>query len=156
MNFNLTLVGQMITFGLLVWFTMRFVWPPVITALRERQTRIADGLAAAEQGVREREQAEAKAGETLSEARQKAQEIIRQAERRATEIIEESKSKARDEGAKQLALAQAEIEQEVNRAREQLRSQVSGIAVAGAARILQREIDENAHSQMLNDLVEQI
>ena len=103
MNFNATLLGQMITFGLLVWFTMKYVWPPVIKAMRERQQRIADGLAAAEQGTRAQEEAETNAAETLKEAKQQAQEILRQAERRANEIVEESKTQAREEGAKQLA-----------------------------------------------------
>ena len=156
MNFNATLIGQMITFGLLVWFTMKFVWPPIITAMRERQTRIADGLAAAEQGARAQEDAQAQAAELLKEAKQQAQEVIRQAERRANEIVEESKNQAREEGERQLSAARAEIEQEANRAREQLRTQVSDIAVAGASRVLGREIDASSHSKLLDELVAQL
>jgi F-type H+-transporting ATPase subunit b len=155
-NFNATLLGQAITFGLLVWFTMKFVWPPVIQAMRQRQQRIADGLAAAEQGTRAQEEAEANAAELLKQAKQQAQEIVRQAERRANEIVEESKSQARTEGQKQLAQAQSEIEQEANRAREQLRSQVSMLAVAGASKVLGREIDVKSHSKLLDDLIAQL
>jgi F-type H+-transporting ATPase subunit b len=155
-NFNATLLGQMITFGLLVWFTMKYVWPPVIKAMRERQQRIADGLAAAEQGTRAQEEAEANAAELLKEAKQQAQEIVRQAERRANEIVEESKNQALTEGEKQLAQAQSEIEQEANRAREQLRSQVSTLAVAGASKVLGREIDVKSHNQLLDDLIAQL
>lgn len=156
MNFNLTLIGQMITFGLLVIFTMKYVWPPIMKAMHDRQKRIAEGLAAAERGVREQELAQTKATDTLRDAKQQAQEIIRQAEKRAAEIVEESRGQARSEGEKQLAAAKAEIEQEVNRAREQLRSQVAEIAVSGASRILQREVDAKAHQKMLDDLVAQL
>ena len=156
MNFNATLIGQMITFGLLVWFTMTYVWPPIIKAMRERQQKIADGLAAAEQGQRAEEEAKAEAESMLKEARQQAQEIIRQAERRANEIVEESKNQARSEGEKQLAAARAEIEQEANRAREQLRGQVSDIAVAGASKVLGKEIDASTHSRLLDELVAQL
>jgi F-type H+-transporting ATPase subunit b len=155
-NFNATLLGQAITFGLLVWFTMKFVWPPVIQAMRQRQQRIADGLAAAEQGTRAQEEAEANAAELLKQAKQQAQEIVRQAERRANEIVEESKSQARTEGQKQLAQAQSEIEQEANRAREQLRSQVSTLADAGASKVLGREIDVKSHSKLLDELIAQL
>ncbi len=156
MGFNATLIGQMITFGLFVWFTMTFVWPPLTKALQERQKRIAEGLAAAERGVREQEMAQTRATETLRDAKQQAQEIIRQAEKRAVELIEESKHQARVEGDKQLQAARSEIEQEQNRARETLRAQVADIAVAGASRILQREVDSKAHQNMLDDLVKQL
>lgn len=156
MGFNATLIGQMITFGLFVWFTMTFVWPPLTKAMQDRQKRIAEGLAAAERGVREQEMAQTRAAETLREAKQQAQEIIRQAEKRAAQLIEESKTQARTEGQKQLDAARAEIEQEINRAREQLRGQVADIAVAGASRILQREVDAKAHRKMLDDLIAQL
>lgn len=156
MNINATLIGQMITFGLLVLFTMKFVWPPIIKAMQDRQKRIAEGLAAAEQGARAQEEAEAKAVEMMREAKQKAQEIIHQAERRAAEIVEDSKTQARQEGERQLAAARTEIEQEANRAREHLRTQVSEIAVAGAAKVLGKEIDIKAHSQLLDELVAQL
>ena len=156
MNINATLIGQMITFGLLVLFTMKYVWPPIIKAMQDRQRRIAEGLAAAEQGARAQEEAEAQAATMMREAKQKAQEIIHQAERRAVEIVEDSKTQARQEGERQLAAARMEIEQEVVRAREQLRNQVSEIAVAGAAKVLGREIDPTAHSKLLDELVAQL
>ncbi len=156
MNFNLTLVGQMITFALLVWFTMKYVWPPIIPALRERQAKIAEGLAAAEQGAQAQEEAAVKAEETIKEARQQAQEIIRQAERRANEIVEESKTNARDEGERIKTAAHAEIEQESNRAREQLRGQVADIAVRGASRVLGKEVDASSHSKLLDELIQQL
>jgi F-type H+-transporting ATPase subunit b len=155
-NFNATLIGQMITFGLLVWFTMRFVWPPVMQAMHNRQKRIAEGLAAAESGARKEEEAQAKAAEMVREAKQQAQEVIRQAEKRANEIVEDAKTQARVEGEKQLALARTEIEQEVNRAREQLRQQLADIVVSGASKVLQQEVDARAHSRMLDELVAQL
>lgn len=156
MNFNATLIGQMITFGLLVLFTMKYVWPPIITAMQDRQKRIADGLASAERGMRERELAKAKAAQLLKESRQQAAEIVAQAQKRANDIIEQSKLDARTEGDRQLVAAKAEIVQEVNRAREQLRNQVVSLAVAGASKILKREVDEAANTAMLDDLVAQL
>lgn len=156
MDINATLIGQMITFGLLVIFTMKYVWPPIIGAMQARQKRIAEGLAAAEQGARAQEEAEAKAAEMMREAKLKAQEIIHQAERRASEVVEDSKQQAREEGERQLAAARTEIEQEVNRAREKLRGQVADIVVAGASKVLNKEIDPKAHSQLLDDLVTQL
>lgn len=156
MNFNATLIGQMITFGLLVLFTMKYVWPPIIQAMQERQKRIADGLASAERGVREQELAKTKAAQMLKEAKQQAADIVAQAHKRANEIIEQSKQDARTEGDRQLLAAKAEIEQEVNRAREHLRSQVVSLAVAGAGKVLKREVDEAANAAMLDDLVAQL
>jgi len=155
-NFNATLIGQMITFGLLVLFTMKYVWPPIIQAMQERQKRIADGLASAERGVREQELAKTKAAQMLKEAKQQAADIVAQAHKRANEIIEQSKQDARTEGDRQLLAAKAEIEQEVNRAREHLRSQVVSLAVAGAGKVLKREVDEAANAAMLDDLVAQL
>ncbi len=156
MNFNATLIGQMITFGLLVLFTMKFVWPPITKAMQDRQKRIADGLASAERGLHERELAQAKAAQTLKEAKQQAAEIVAQAHKRANEIIEQSKLDARVEGDRQLTAAKADIEQEVSRAREQLRNQVVTLAVAGAGKILKREVDEAANAALLDDLVAQL
>lgn len=156
MNFNATLIGQMITFGLLVLFTMKLVWPPIMRAMQERQQKIADGLASAERGVREQELAKTKAVQILKEARQQASEIVAQAHKRANDIIEQSKQDARTEGDRQLAAAKAEIEQEANRAREQLRAQVVSLAVAGAGKVLKREVDEAANAAMLDDLVAQL
>ena len=156
MNFNATLIGQMITFGLLVLFTMKYVWPPIMEAMQDRQKRIADGLASAERGMREQELAQAKSAQMIREARQQAAEIVAQAQKRANEIIEHSKLEARAEGDRQLLAVKAGIEQEVNRAREQLRGQVVSLAVAGASKILKREVDEAANTTMLDDLVAQL
>lgn len=156
MNFNATLIGQMITFIALVIITMKYVWPPIMKAMQERQKRIAEGLAAAERGARDQEMAQAKAAEVLREAKQQAQEIITQAQRRANEMVEEAKGHARGEGERQLVAAKAEIEQEVNRAREQLRGQVADIVVSGASKVLEREVDAKTHAKILNDLVAQL
>ena len=156
MNINLTLIGQSITFVFFVMFVMKFVWPPLVAALEERKAKIADGLAAAEKGKHDGELAKQKVIDTLKEAKEKAQEIINQAEKRASEIVEESKDNARVEGERILAAANAEIEQEVNRAREQLRGQVVTLAVAGAGKVLKREIDEKANDDLLQDLVGQL
>ena len=156
MNINATLIGQMITFGLLVLFTMKYVWPPIMKAMQDRQKRIADGLAAAEQGAQAQEKAEAQAAEMLKEAKQQAQEILMQAEKQRSEMIEKAKDEAQAEGKRQLTAAQAEIEQEANRAREQLRQQVSQLTVKGAGQILGREIDAQAHAHLIDDLVAQL
>lgn len=156
MNINATLIGQSITFLFFVFFCMKFVWPPIVNALEERKKKIADGIAAAERGEKEQELAEQRAAELLHEAKQQAQEIITAAQKRASEIVDEAKTDAREEGARLVTAAQAEIDQEVNRARETLRSQVAGLAIAGAGKVLDREIDEKAHSDLLNELVAQI
>ena len=156
MNINLTLIGQSITFIFFVWFCMKFVWPPLVAALDERKTKIADGLAAAEKGKHDGELAQQKVLDTLKEAKEKAQDIINQAEKRASEIVEESKDNARAEGERIIAAANAELEQEVNRAREQLRGQVVSLAVSGASKVLKREIDEKANEDLLKDLVAQL
>lgn len=153
MNINLTLIGQSITFAVFVWFCMKFVWPPIMAALNERKQKIADGLAAAERGAHEQELAQKKATETMHEAKQQAQEIINQAQKRASEIVDEAKEGARAEAERIVTAANAEIEQEVNRAREQLRGQVASLAVAGASRVLKREIDAAANEDLLKDLV---
>ncbi|MCG6886983.1 MAG: F0F1 ATP synthase subunit B [Proteobacteria bacterium] len=156
MNINLTLIGQTITFFFFVWFCMRYVWPPIMNALEERKKKIADGLASAERGEHERELAQKRAGETLHEAKQQAQDIINQAHKRANEIVDEAKENARAESGRILAAASAEIEQEVNRAREHLRGQVAALVVSGAGQILKKEIDASANDELLKDLVSQI
>ena len=156
MNINLTLIGQSITFAFFVWFCMKFVWPPIMVALDERRKKIADGLAAAERGVHEQELAEKRATEVLHEAKLQAQEIIGQSQKRASEIVEESKQQAREEGERLLIAARAEIEQEVNRAREELRGQVANLAIAGASKVLRREVDAAANEDLLKDLVSQL
>jgi len=156
MNINLTLIGQSITFIFFVWFVMKFVWPPLVAALEERKAKIADGLAAAEKGKHDGELAKQKVLDTLKDAKAQAQDIINLAEKRASEIVEESKETARVEGERIIAAANAELEQEVNRAREQLRGQVVSLAVSGASKVLKREIDEKANEDLLKDLVAQL
>ena len=156
MNINATLFGQAIAFFVFVWFCMKFVWPPIIAALEERRKKIAEGLAAAERGKHQQELAEQRAAEVIAEAKQEAAAIINRAQKRANEIVDESKVTAQAEGERIIASANASIEQEVNRAREQLRGQVASIAVAGAGKVLKREIDAKAHDELLKDLVAQI
>lgn len=156
MSITATLFIQMISFAIFIWFTMRFVWRPLTGIMEERSKRIADGLAAAERGQHEQELAEQRAKETLHEAKDKASEIIANAQKRANELVEEAKGDARSEGERLIAAARAEIEQEIHSAREELRQQVSVLAVRGAERVLKREVDPKAHSDMLNELVSQL
>ena len=156
MNINLTLIAQLASFAVFVWFTMKFIWPPLVKAMDERKAKIADGLAAAERGQHEQELARQHAAEYLHQAKQQAAEITAKAEKQAALIVEDAKSKAQEEGARQLAAAQAEIEQEVNKAREALRSKVAELAVAGAEKILRREIDADAHKDIVETVAEQI
>ncbi|BBP06065.1 F0F1 ATP synthase subunit B [Sulfuriferula plumbiphila] len=150
MNINATLIGQSITFFVFVWFCMKFVWPPIMNALAERRKQIADGLAAGERGKHELELASRRAVENLHEAKQKAAEIIAQADKRAAQLVEEAKAAAKLEAERMIAGAQASIAQETVRAREALRGQVAGLAVAGAEKILRREIDAKAHAELLD------
>jgi F-type H+-transporting ATPase subunit b len=156
MNINATLIAQAIMFAVFVWFCMKFVWPPIMNALAVRQKQIADGLAAADRGKHELELAAKKASQELHAAKEKASDIIAQAEKRATEIVEESKTNAKTEGDRIIAGAKAEIDQEVNRAKEGLRQQVSALAVAGAEKILRKEIDAKAHADMLKTIANEL
>ena len=156
MNINATLIGQSITFFVFVWFVMKFVWPPIMRALEARKTKIAEGLAAAERGRHEQQLAQDRATELLHEAKQKAAEIVNQAQKRAGEIVEEAKDEARSEGERILTSARSEIDQEANRVREGLREQVGRLALTGAERILQREVDAAAHKEVLDALAKQI
>ena len=156
MNFNATLIGQSITFLVFVWFCMKYIWPPLLAVLEERNARISDGLAAAEQGQKDLEDAQSKVSDSLKDAKQQAQDIINQAQKRANEIVDESKDIARDEAEKIKVAASSDIDQQVNSAREQLRKEVSGIALAGAEQILKREIDAKTHAAVLDELVAQI
>ena len=149
MNINATLLGQTIMFILFVWFCMKFVWPPIMQALSERKKQIADGLAAGERGKHELELASKRATENLREAKQRASEIIAQAEKRASQVIEEAKGTAKDESNRILVGAKAEVEQEVFRAKEVLRQQVADLAIAGATKFLQREVDAQTHADLL-------
>lgn len=152
MNINLTLLGQSIMFFMFVWFCMKFVWPPITEALSQRKQQIADGLAAGERGKHDLELAAKRSSEILREAKQKASDIVAQAEKRGVQLVEEAKNSAKIEGDRLLAGAKAEIEQEVFRAKESLRSQVADLAVAGAEKILRREVDAKAHTELLATL----
>jgi F-type H+-transporting ATPase subunit b len=156
MNFNATLIGQMITFAVFVWFCMKYIWPPLMAALEERNARISEGLAAAQRGQQDLEDAQAKVSDSLNDAKQQAQEIINQAQKRANEIVDEAKGAARGEADKIKVAASADIDQQINSAREELRKEVSSIALAGAAQILKREVDAKAHAAVLDELVTQI
>jgi len=156
MNINLTMISQALSFAVLIWFTVKFVWPPLLGAIESRQKTIADGLAAGERGKHDLEMAAKRSAEIIREAKEKAAEILAGGEKRSTEIVEAAKEQAKVEGDRIIAGAKAEVEQEVFRAKEQLRTQVSAIALAGAGKILSREIDANAHNDLLEKLVSEI
>ena len=156
MDINMTLLGQSIAMLVFVWFCMKFIWPPIMNAIEERQTQIADGLAAAERGQQSLDKAQTEAGLIVDEARKQATGILDQAHGRANEIVAEGKADGVKERERQVAAAHAEVEQETNRAREELRGQVSAIAVASAEKILQREIDSKAHDDILTKLAAQL
>lgn len=156
MNINATIIGQMIWFALFIWFVAKVVWPALNRMIETRQKTIAEGLAAAEKGRQTLEFSSRQAEQDIRAARERAGEIIAQAEKRAAQMIEEAKNAARDEGAREKAAAQAEIEQEVARAREMLREQVAALAVAGAEKILRREVDQRAHGELLRQLKAEI
>ena len=156
MNFNATLIGQTITFIVFVWFCMKYIWPPLMAALDERNARISEGLAAAQRGQQDLVDAQAKVSDSLNDAKQQAQEIINQAQKRANEIVDEAKGAARDEADKIKVAASADIDQQINSAREELRKEVSSIALAGAEQILKREVDAKVHAAVLDELVAKI
>jgi F-type H+-transporting ATPase subunit b len=156
MNFNLTLFAQALVFAALIWFTVKFVWPPLLRAIETRQKTIADGLAAAEQGRRSLETSTRQADEAVSQARARAADILAQAEKRAAQLVDEARTAAKEEGGREKAAAKAEIEQEVTRAREQLRDHVAALAVAGAEKILRREVDPKAHAELLESIKRQL
>lgn len=156
MDINLTLLGQTIAMVVFVWFTMKFIWPHVMNAIEERQTKIADGLAAAERGQQSLDSAKEEAAAIVGEARKQASGILDQAHARANEIVAEGKAEGARERERQLQAARAEIEQEANRAREELRGQVSAIAVASAEKILMREIDPRTHEDILTRLAAEL
>ena len=156
MNPNITLLGQMISFAILIWFTVKFIWPPLMAAIEERQQKIAEGLAAADNAQKNLAQSQDKANEELKLARTKANEIIDQAHQRANLIIDTAKNDAIAEANRQKALAEAEIAAAANRAKEDLRRQVSVLAVSGAEKLLRREIDASAHKALIDDLAAQL
>lgn len=152
MNINWTLGSQVVSFFLFIWFCSKFIWPPLMRAIETRQKQVADGLAAAEKARVELQNAAKRSEEELKTARERAQEIITQAEKRAGQMIEEAKNAAKAEGDREKTAAKAEIQQEASRARETLREQVAQLAVAGAERILRREVNAQAHGELLAQL----
>lgn len=156
MNINLTLLGQMISFAIFVWFCMKYVWPPLINAMQERQKKIAEGLQEADRAAKDLELAQKKATDLLREAKEQAAQLIEQANKRANSLIEEAKDQARAEGDRLKASAQADIEQEVQRAKEALRAQVAALSLLGAERILQSSVNQEAHGKMLEQLASQL
>ena len=156
MDINLTLFGQSFAMLVFVWFCMKYIWPPILNAIEERQQQIADGLAAADQGEEKLEQARAEADEIVADSRKQATSILDQAHARANEIVADGKSDGVKERERQLTAAKAEIEQETNKAREELRGQVSAIAISSAEKILNREIDGKAHEDILGKLAQEL
>lgn len=157
MNINPTqMLTQIAMFAVFIWFCARFIWPPLMRAIENRQKQVAEGLAAAEKGRQALEVSAKQAEETISGARARATEIIGQAEKRASQLIDEAKTQAKEEGNREKLAAKAEIEQEYARAREQLREHVAALAVAGAEKILRREVDARAHNDMLAAIREQL
>jgi len=156
MNITATLFAQAAVFALFIAFTVKFIWPYMLRAIETRQNTIADGLAAAEQGKRSLEESTRQADASIAQARNRAAEVISQAEKRAAQMIEEAKNAAREEGSREKAAAKAEIAQELTRAREQLRDHVASLAVAGAEKILRREIDAKAHAELLDSIKQQL
>ena len=156
MNINLTLIVQMLVFALLVFGTMKWIWPPILNAMEERARKIAQGLAAAEKGEQELSEARDKADAIIREARERASHIIDQAQHAARDLVEQAKGAASREGARILAAAQQQIELDATRAREALRREVAGIAVGAASKLLGREIDARTHADLLDQLAMQI
>ncbi len=156
MNVTVTLIVQMFSFALLVWFMMRFLWQPLTGLLAERQKHIADGLAAAEKGKHDLELAEKRASEVLRGAKSQASDIVAHAERRAAEIVDEARGEAKVEGERIVTAARGEIEHERNRAREELRRAVAELVVLAASKVLEKEIDAKAHARMLEKAVQQL
>ena len=156
MNINFTLFAQAIVFAAFIWFTVRFIWPPLLRAIEQRQKTIADGLAAGERGRQELEAAGKRAHEELARARERVGEIINSAEKRDGQMLEEAKAAAKAEAERIIAAAKADIDQQVGKAREMLREQVASLAVAGAEKILRREVNAKEHSEMLEQLKKEI
>ncbi len=149
MSINATLIGQAIWFALFIWITMKYVWPPLQKAMADRQAQIAEGLAAAERGKHEQDLAAKRSADALRQAKEKSAEIVAQAEKRAQQIVDEAKGNAKVEAEKVVAGAKAEIDQEVERAKQQLRERVAELAVAGAEKILRKEVNASVHANML-------
>jgi len=146
----------MITFALLVWFTMKYVWPPLMQALEERKKKIADGLAAADKGKHEMELAEKKAKSVLKDAKDQASEIVNLAQKRANELADERKEAAKQEGERIITAAKSEIDREIQQAKEQLRKEVATLAVSAAEQILKKEVDQDKHREIIDNLGKQL
>ena len=153
MDINATIIGQFITFAILVWFIMKYVWPPITKAMHDRDKKIASGLDAADRSKRELEMAEHKSATIIRDARQQATQIIEQANLHSAKLVEEAKSQAKQESQRIVATAQGEIDREVTQAKEALKNQLASLAVAGAEKIIQRQLDASSHSDLLNKLV---
>ena len=156
MNINLTLFGQSITFIVFVWFCLKFIWPHILKAMEDRKTQIADGLAAGERGRHEQELSEQRAVEVIREAKEQAKEILAQAHKRGDELVDEAKGDGRAEGERMVRAAEAEIEQQMNQLREQLRGDVVKLALQGAQQVLGSEVDEKSHTEQLSRLAAQL
>jgi len=156
MNINLTLFGQMLSFVVFVWFTMKFIWPPIVKALEERKAKIAEGLAAAERGHHEQELGEKRAKEIMRQAKAEAADVVSQAQKRAAEIIDEARHNGRAEGERILVAARAEVVQERNKVREELRERLAELAVAAAEKILEKEVKPEDHRVLLDSFAKQI
>jgi F-type H+-transporting ATPase subunit b len=156
MDINFTLVMQAVAFAAFIWFTAKFVWPPLMGAIETRQKQIADGLAAGEEGKQSLANAERRIADMLTEAKSRSSDIITQGEKLKTETVEAAKLEAKAEAERILAAARSEIQQEISRAKEALRDQVSDLAIAGATKILQREVDAKAHADLLASIRQQL
>jgi F-type H+-transporting ATPase subunit b len=156
MNINATLIGQAIVFLILIWFTVKFIWPPLIKAVEDRQKKIAEGLAAAERGQNELQNAHGEAQSIIDAAREQAKKIVDQAHKREVQIVEEARSTATDEGKRIVDASRADAQQEKVRARDELRKDVATLAVAGASRLLQREVDPKTHAELIEQLAREI
>lgn len=156
MNLNLTLIAQAVAFAIFIWFTAKFVWPPLMNAIEARRKEIADGLAAGEEGRKSLASSEKRVADMLSEAKTKASEIVAQGEKFRSETMDRAKAEAKAEADRIVAAAKAEIQQEVARAKESLRKSVADLAVAGASKILKREVDAKAHADMLAEIQKQL
>lgn len=156
MNVNATLFGQMIVFAILIWFSMKFIWPPLMAAIEDRQKKIAEGLAAADRAQSELKDADARVADEIRKARVDASAIIDKANQQANQIVDKAKQDAIAEGNRQKASAEAEIENMAHRAKEQLRTQVAQLAVSGASKIIQREINADTHKALIDQLVTEL
>lgn len=156
MDINATIIGQFLTFAILVWFTMKYVWPPITKMMHEREKKIAAGLEAAEKSKRELELAENKALSIIREAKTQATQIIEQANVQSTQLVDEARNHAKVEGQRIIDMAQGEIAREITQAKEALKTQVATLAVAGAEKIIQRHIDAKTHDDLLNELAAEI